>query len=180
MHTDAIRRPMLGLAVAALAACSGGDADPVEYFAEIDRSQGEVDAALGAYWDSPEAASVDALLDPLPEALSPADDEFVKDWMVGFWLTALDAAETHRDDVDDLDVPDDVREQHDEYVAALDALVGRRDDIVGSTRTRSGLDLYQNFWEPVAEIEAVNAACVRLKTEAALLDIAVAVPLCSD
>lgn len=172
------------VAMTALATgCGDGDADadPVDYFTALDASQAALDAKVDALFETPLAEEVNALLgDDLPDTLDTDQDALAREWMAAFWDGGVDAMEEHRDDVEDLDVPRDVRADHDAYVAAIDAFVGERDALVGRSESTPALELLQDFFEPPAQLEAFIDACEAMRVEASEAGVAFTSSICSE
>lgn len=181
-----VRRPCrLGLIAAAtvlllLVGCSG-DADPREYFEAFEQSQIELEATVDELFESPAAKQVGLFADDgLPDELDAEQDALVREFMTDFWTGAIDALEVHQGQLEDIDVPDSVRSEHDAYSEAVNAMVESRDAYLAEIATGTGAELLASFWDGSPEIEAMNTTCLALAEAAAAQDITVSTPICSD
>jgi len=98
--------------------------------------------------------------------LTPENEATIRAFFTGFWVGADEYLRSFRDDLDQLDPPAAVRNEHDEFIAAVDALIETTDDRLAEITTRDPAELLASLWEPDDESEAMNAACEALAAAA--------------
>jgi inosine-uridine nucleoside N-ribohydrolase len=96
------------------------------------------------------------------DALTPEDEATIRAFFTGFWTGADEHLKTFRDDLGELNPPAAVRSEHDDYIAAVNALIETTDDRLNEITTRDPAELLSSLWEPDDEIEAMSAACETL------------------
>lgn len=172
---------LVALGLVATACSESADADPATYFEALRAAQTDLESDVEAVWEGDAANEVQTFADDdVPASLTAEQDDAVHRFIDEFWTHLGQAADRHRSRVDDLDVPDSLEELHDRYVDTFDALVGSTDDRIELAASTPGTQLLSEFWESTPEIEAVDGACDALQVEAALLDLAIVLPLCAD
>src|SRR5512134_2004415 len=130
---------LLGAAVTTLAAvalaCSGdSNTDTLtleQYFAELERIGDDAEAAI----DEVEFPHVDA----------DASFEESRDALAEFFAASADIAEDAVDDIGGLDPPDEVEDEHDRYVDALDEIPAISDDLQDRIRSAESEEEYDKI-----------------------------------
>ena len=146
--------------------------DETQYFLAVDAIVAEMSNAMESLFQTPLEQELEAIEQRAENgALMPEDKATIRAFFTGFWTGADEHMKTFRDDLDELNPPAVVRSEHDDYVAAVDALIETMDDRLAEIETRDPAELLSSLWEPDDEIEAVNSACEALGAAASRLGI---------
>jgi inosine-uridine nucleoside N-ribohydrolase len=142
--------------------------DVVAYFEAVQAASHNLDERFGALFDDPAAESLEELVGDGSSngSLTAAQEDEVRAFMVRFWKGAIDLIETYRADLDALDVPMSVTDDHAAYLDALDALVGTEPARLAELADLHGDDLVGFLWSPTPEIAQMESECAGLEAAA--------------
>lgn len=147
-------------------------ADEIEYLGAVEAAVLELGAAIETLFQTPVQRELEEIERRAADGeLTPADGATIRGFLTEFWTGADGHVQTFRDDVGELDPPESVRREHDEYVGAIDALIDSTDDRLDEIATGDPTELLGSLWEPTEEIEAMTAACEALASTASGLGI---------
>lgn len=141
----------------------------VDYFQAVEASVATLSAGLEDLFHTPLALEIEEIANRGDEAeLEPGDEDMLREFFTTFWTGAAQHVALLRDELHELDPPDSVRAEHDDYVTAIGAVVDDNDQRLADIRNRDATELLTSFWEPDASIDAVTTACEALGSAAFL------------
>ena len=164
-----------------LATLNGGAAPPdspaasndeIQYFTEVEMIVAEMSDAIEMLFETPLEQELEAIEQRAENTtLTSVDDVTIRAFFTGFWTGADEHMKAFRSSLRNFDPPPSVRSEHDDYLAAIDALIATTDDRLAEIETRAPAELLSSFWGPDDELEAMDAACEALGATAIRLGI---------
>ncbi len=141
----------------------------VDYFQAVEASVATLSAGLEDLFHTPLALELEEIANRGDEAeLEPGDEDMLREFFTTFWKGATRHVAILRDELSELDPPDSVRAEHDDYLTAIGAVVDDNDQRLTDIRTRDATELLTILWEPDASIDAMTTACEALGSAAFL------------
>jgi hypothetical protein len=114
-----------------------------------------------------EAQAFDALVgDDAAPVLDPDQEETARAFMRTFWAGATELLQDHRDALVSADMPENLTQQHEAMVAAVDAVIATSDDRLANIDDLSGEALLGFLWSPTPELDDFEQACAELQAAA--------------
>ncbi len=153
-------------------AISAASNDATQYFLAVEAIVAEMSDATESLFQAPLEQELEAIEKRAETgALTPEDAATIRAFFAGFWTGADEHLQTFRAALRELDPPASVRSEHDDYVAAVNALIETTDVRLAEIATRDPAEQLSSLWEPDDEVEAMNAACEALGAAASDLGV---------
>ena len=117
-------------------------------------------------FQSPEAIAVEDLVDGNPTEMTVEQEQLIRVFFGSFWSGATDLADAHVAELATFDVPESVRQSHEAYVAAFEALIADEDNQLSALDDLEGEALQGFLFGTNTLLETVDENCANLEQEA--------------
>jgi inosine-uridine nucleoside N-ribohydrolase len=161
------RELLIGLNAGALPTrATAATPQEVAYFEAVGESAASLDTGIEELFQSPEAIAVENLVDGGPTEMTAEQEQQIRVFFRSFWSGAMDLADVHVAELAALDVPESVRQTHEAYVAAFQALIADEDNQLSTLDGLQGEALQGFLFGTNTLLEMVDENCANLEQEA--------------
>ena len=138
----------------------------VTYFNAVGESATVLDTGIGKLFESSESIAVEEFMNSDPTAMTAEQQQLARVFFGNFWSGVADLAGVHVAELAKLDVPESVRQAHDAYVAAMEAVIADEDNQLSALDNLEGEALLGFLFGDNTVVETVDETCANLELEA--------------
>jgi inosine-uridine nucleoside N-ribohydrolase len=138
----------------------------VAYFDAVSEATAALETGIGKLFESPEATAIEEFADGDPTAITSEQEQLVRAFFGSFWSGVADLAVVHVAELAIIDVPESMRQEHEAYVAAIEAVIADETNQLSALDDLEGEALLGFLWAPNTALETMNETCADLELEA--------------